>query len=119
MPEPFEAGDELLVEDADLAVENQGAERECCDRRWKGWATRVGSIRVILGRSGSAVDIPVRQAYAAPMMDAAVRDYLRGLGRKGGAARAKKLTPAQRRAIAKRAAVARWGARPTPRPVKG
>jgi hypothetical protein len=41
-------------------------------------------------------------------MDATVRDYLRGLGKKGGSARAKALTQAQRRAIAKKAAAARW-----------
>jgi hypothetical protein len=45
-------------------------------------------------------------------MDMVIRDYLRGLAKKGGTARAKKLTQAQRRAIAKKAAVARWGLRP-------
>ena len=34
-------------------------------------------------------------------------------GRKGGDARAKKLTPAQRKRIAKEAAKARWAARPS------
>ena len=33
------------------------------------------------------------------------------LGRKGGTARAKKMTPAQRSASAKKAAQARWGAK--------
>ena len=33
-------------------------------------------------------------------------------GKKGGAARAKKLTPEQRREIARRAAAARWARRP-------
>lgn len=45
-------------------------------------------------------------------MDTMIRDYLRGLAKKGGTARAKKLTQAQRRAIAKKAAVARWGRSP-------
>lgn len=35
------------------------------------------------------------------------------LGKKGGAARAKKLTPKQRSAIAKKAAKKRWGGRKT------
>jgi hypothetical protein len=45
-------------------------------------------------------------------METTVRDYLRGLAKKGGTARAKKLTQAQRRAIAKKAAAARWGTKP-------
>ena len=36
------------------------------------------------------------------------KDYARKGGQKGGAARAQSLTPARRRAIAKRAAKARW-----------
>lgn len=50
-------------------------------------------------------------------MDARVREYLQGLAKKGGTARAKKLTPAQRRAIAKKAAAVRW-ARATAHSVK-
>jgi len=34
------------------------------------------------------------------------------LGRRGGAARAKKLTPEQRREIAKKGAASRWGSKP-------
>jgi hypothetical protein len=37
-----------------------------------------------------------------------VLDAIRQLGREGGKARAQKLTPAQRRAIARKAAKARW-----------
>ena len=38
----------------------------------------------------------------------AAREYLSSLGRKGGAARAKKLTPAQRKSQASKAAKVRW-----------
>lgn len=38
----------------------------------------------------------------------AVREYLQGITRKGGLARAKRLTAAQRRRIARKAARARW-----------
>ena len=38
----------------------------------------------------------------------AVIEYLAALGRKGGPARAKALTPAKRRAIARKAAQTRW-----------
>jgi hypothetical protein len=41
-----------------------------------------------------------------------VRDYLSRLGRKGGPARSKMLTPAQRSDIARKAAQARWAKRP-------
>ena len=44
-------------------------------------------------------------------MDARVRNYLQGLAKKGGSARAKALTKAQRQAIAKKAAAARWAGR--------
>jgi hypothetical protein len=45
-------------------------------------------------------------------MDTKVRAYLRGLAKKGAAARTKALTPAQRQALAKKAAAARWGRSP-------
>jgi hypothetical protein len=38
-----------------------------------------------------------------------VKEVFSMLGRRGGPARAKALTPAQRKAIAKKAAAARWG----------
>ncbi len=44
-------------------------------------------------------------------MDKKVRDYLAKLARRGGQARAKALTPAQRRMIAKAAIAARWSKR--------
>lgn len=37
-----------------------------------------------------------------------LREYMRQVGRKGGKARAKVLSPEERRAIGKRAAQARW-----------
>jgi hypothetical protein len=53
---------------------------------------------VMVGRiaTGEIVDNTKNEAAAA-------------LGRKGGASRAKKLTPTQRRRIAKKAAKVRWG----------
>jgi len=42
------------------------------------------------------------------MADDAVRQYLSGLGKRGGLARAKKLTDKQRKASAVKAARARW-----------
>ena len=42
----------------------------------------------------------------------ALADYLAQLGRRGGTARAKNLTPEERRAGAQRAAQARWAGRP-------
>jgi hypothetical protein len=44
-------------------------------------------------------------------MDKKVRDYLTKLARRGGEARAKALTPAQRKKIAKAAIAARWAKR--------
>lgn len=52
-------------------------------------------------------------------MDSNVRDYLQGIGKKGGSARAKALTPAQRRAIAKKAALTRWSRRSIARSARG
>jgi len=43
----------------------------------------------------------------------AVRDALKALGREGGLTRAKQLSADQRKAIAKKAARARWGPRRT------
>jgi len=38
----------------------------------------------------------------------AIHEYLSGLGRKGASARARKLSAAERRSIARKAALARW-----------
>ena len=43
-----------------------------------------------------------------------IADYNRDKGRRGAMARAKKLTAAERSAIARKAALARWGKSPTP-----
>lgn len=44
-------------------------------------------------------------------LDAAFSAYLRALGKKGGAVRAKRMTAAERSASARKAARARWGTR--------
>ena len=69
-------------------------------------------------RSSKLPDDPNQRAAAIVQMSTegpseSIKDYLARIGRKGGLkggkARAAKLSPAKRRAIAKRAAKARWG----------
>lgn len=51
-------------------------------------------------------------------MDKATRDYLKRLARRGGKARAKKLTVTERRESARKASLARWekAKKPIPKP---
>jgi hypothetical protein len=46
-----------------------------------------------------------------PKLSKQLSDHLAALGRRGGAARAKKLSPEQRRRIAQKAAQTRWNLR--------
>ena len=57
---------------------------------------------------GNAVRV-MRIATGEEAEDAAPADPAAELGRKGGAARARSLTPEQRREVAKKGAASRWG----------
>jgi hypothetical protein len=57
---------------------------------------------------GNAAHV-VRIATAEEAEDAAPADQAAELGRKGAAARARSLTPEQRREVAKKGAASRWG----------
>lgn len=54
-----------------------------------------------------------RYTDGVPKMSRAIRTYMIGVARKGGRARAKALTPQQRRKIARKAARTRWAKRST------
>jgi hypothetical protein len=65
---------------------------------------------IVAQATGQATDVPEPDADA---VSAVMRAMGRRGGLKGGKARAAALTPRKRKAIAKKAAAARWAKRPT------
>jgi len=63
----------------------------------------------VIGCAVRVMEIATGQVDEQPEAPSAAKEYMRRGGLKGGKARAAKLSAAKRKAIAKKAAGARWG----------
>jgi hypothetical protein len=63
----------------------------------------------VIGNAVHVMRIATGEVEETVQAPSAAKEYMRQGGLKGGKARAAKLSPAKRKAIAKKAAAARWG----------